>query len=227
MMKSMKRICKFGLLGLVIIVAAFMFIWKPAEQEIVELSGLVAYRSVDYLLEDATLIATGRIAGQSEPFEILNSNGVDKSIFTDYYFTIDSALKGEPYAETITVRMEGGTVIHHSYPILNQRDQYLLFLYNEKCGGWYNTTGNYYYIDGLAQGAYRMDEEGAFVNVESGEELPAQALISPQLDEPVNEEHFREEMEETFRHNYETGMDSWEEYQYNLAQLDQYAAILP
>ena len=229
---AIKKICKVSIITLVVVVSTVMLIWKPAEQEIIEKGGLLAYRSVEDLVNDSIVIATGKVAGKSEGFEILHSNGENRDIFTDYYFTIDNVLKGNPYDETVTLRMPGGTVGNRTvydfcYPTLNQQDEYLLFFYRPGTGGWFNTPGDYYYLYGANQGAYRMDGKGAFFNVDSGEELPAQALISPQLDEPVDEAHFREETEEAFRHNYETGMDSWEEYQYNLAQLDQYAAILP
>ncbi len=192
----------------------------------------LAERSMDELLSDSTVIATGKITGGPHGVEIEHATvpGLTR-IYSEYDFTIDQVLKGQPYAETVSVRVLGGSVglfteVYDGSPQLNQEDEYLLFLVNENCGGAYHTEGDYYRLFGQVQGAYVLGEDAVYRNVGTGEELPGEALISPHLEEEPDPDYYREKQLETYRGNYERGMDSLEEYKENVRSLDQYAKIV-
>ena len=55
------------------------------------------------------------------------------------------------------------TEVYEHSPVLSGENEYLLFLYKPARGGAYNTDGDYYYILGLTQGTFVMDEEGDFI----------------------------------------------------------------
>lgn len=173
-------------------------------------------RTMEELLSDSTLIAEGTITGDPETIQIEHATvpGMVRP-YTCWNFTITHVLKGEPYAGTVSVRLPGGkntegvTEIYSGTPEFQEGDEYLLFLFNPKCGNAFNTEGDYYSLYGLVQGAsYKKTGDGTYVNPATENELPAYALVSAHLDEPVDEDLFRRRDEEAFRHNYETGMDT-------------------
>ena len=197
----------------------------------VYIQGSLAYRSIEDLLDDSAVIATGKITGQSESFKVKHATSGWTEVHTDYYFTIDNVLKGEPYADTVNVRMEGGTVgnyteIYSGSPEFNQEDEYLLFLRRPSYGGAVTTEGGYYTVYGRGQGTFALDSEGVYRNVETDEELPGKVFISPHLDEEVDPDKARQEQLEVYEENYRTGFITKEEYDRCVASLDIYAKIV-
>lgn len=194
--------------------------------------GCLAYRSIDDLLEDSAVIATGKITGQSEAFQVSHATTPSwTQVYTDHYFTTTNVLKGQPYADTVHVRIEGGTVdnyteVYDCSPQLNQEDEYLLFLRRPTFGGAFETEGDYYTINGLIQGAYVLDSQGLYRNIETQEELPGKVFLSPHLDEEVDEGKARREQLEVYRENYESGFITKEEYDQCVAGMDLYGKIV-
>ena len=193
--------------------------------------GSLVALSTEDLLRDATIIAIGEVTGKSKSYHIESTNG-GRNIYTDTYFTISNVLKGEPYAETVSIRQEGGsvgtsTVIVDCEPKLKEGHEYLLFLYNTNCGGPFETRDDYYYICGLPQGTFVKAEDGEFYNIETNEPLPEKVFISPHLDEEVDEDYFRREAEEAYRNNLATGFITEEEYEQYMRELDVYATKIP
>ncbi len=197
-----------------------------------QIDGCLAGVTMEELLADSAVIATGKITGGPHSFVVEHASvpGLT-AYYSQYDFTIDQVLKGEPYAETVSVRIPGGVVDgvgeHYSgTPCFNREDEYLLFLVTETHGGGYSTRDDYYRPHGLVQGVYIRDEEGIYHNIASGEELPSEALISPHLDEVREEGQDREELLADFRQRYEEGNISQEEYEELLREIDQYATVV-
>ena len=197
----------------------------------VYIQGSLAYRSIDDLLEASAVIATGKITGQSESFKVKHATSGWTEVHTDYYFTIENILKGEPYADTVNVRMEGGTVgnyteVYSGSPEFNQEDEYLLFLYRPTYGGAFTTEGEYYTVRGRVQGTYVLGDDGIYRNISTGEELPNKVFISPHLDEEFDPDKARREQLEVYAENYRTGFITKEEYDNCVASMDKYAKIV-
>lgn len=198
----------------------------------VYISGSIVEKSLDDLYEQSTLIAFGSITGKSEAFQIKNVSGSIAN-FTDYYFQLDNTLRGNAERDTITVRIQGGTVdnyteIYEFSPDLKIGNKYLLFLYKPGRGGAYNTEGDYYYVLGLTQGSFYEDNTGDFVS-ESGTVLTKNSLIST-LDtyskKPINEDYFRNEYIENQKRNLKNGFITQEEFDEMMINIDNYAIIL-
>ena len=197
-----------------------------------QIDGCLAGVTMEELLADSAVIATGKITGGPHSFVVEHASvpGLT-AYYSEYDFTIDTVWKGRPYAETVSVRIPGGVVdgVGERYsgtPQFNQEDEYLLFLVTENHGGGYSTRDDYYRPHGLVQGVYIQDEEGVYHNTASDEELPGEAMISPHLDEVREEGQDREELLDDFRQRYEEGNISQEEYEELLDQLDQYATVV-
>lgn len=193
--------------------------------------GSLIYRDTEDLLTHSNIIAIGTVTGKSKSYEVIGTKN-SKNIYTDTYFTITNALKGKPYAETVSIRQEGGSIGTHtavaeSEPKLEIGKEYLIFLYNSNCGGIYETDDDYYQIYGLSQGTFEKSDDGEFYNIKTHEPVPAEVFISPHLDEEVDENYFRKERAETYRLNYENGIDTLEEYEANMRGLDEYGTKIP
>lgn len=194
--------------------------------------GCLAQRTIEDLLEQSAVIAIGKVTGQSEPYRISHATNPDwTEIHTDYYFTISNVLKGDPYSETVNVRVEGGTIdnyteIYDCSPVLNQEDEYLLFLYRPAFGGAFETEGDYYTIRGLVQGTFVLGEDGVYRNIMDNKELPSEVFISPHLDEEVDENAERERQLQVYKENYETGFITQEEYEECVRSMDIYGQII-
>lgn len=200
-------------------------------QRCIPRSGGIFVQPIDYspemLSTQSAVIATGKITGRSDAFQVIGYSGAI-TVFTDFYFTITDSIKGTPYAETVSVRIPGGKVGNYEEvfspdPQFNVGDEYLLFLYNPGRGSSFVTEEEHYFLVGFSQGAYVKNAEGEFVNTLGGGKLPEAALLPTQSDEVYDEEHFRSELKESYQSNYENGLNSWEEYQENLASLEYYA----
>ncbi len=201
--------------------------WQRCIPVTVQVDGLLQAYSPEELSSQAAVIAVGEITGRSAPFQIVSYQG-DIIVYTDFYFTITGTMKGAPYGETVSVRVPGGKVggreeLYPCEPPFQEGGEYLLFLYNPGRGSAFVTGEDHYFLLGSSQGAYEKNAAGAFVNALTGEALPETALVSAQSNEGYGEDYFRHELEETYRANYESGFDTWEEYQENLAGLERYA----
>ena len=189
------------------------------------------YYTTEDLLNESTLIATGKITGRSESYVIETVDGGCRQPFRNYSFAITNTLKGEPYADTVSIRVDGGEMdgLEYNYdsaPKFNQEDEYLLFLYRSDCGGGFETQDDYYNLTGLIQGAYVLGSDGVYRNVQDDEVLPSEVFISPHMDEELDENYYRNKALKAFKGNYETGFITKEEYDKYVAGLDKYARIV-
>ena len=105
----------------------------------VYISGTLVERNFEDLYEQSALIALGTVTEKSEAFQIQNVSGSIAN-FTDYSFKINSTLRGNADNDTVTVRVQGGTVgnyteIYEFSPDLEKNKEYLLFLYKPGSGG--------------------------------------------------------------------------------------------
>lgn len=152
----------------------------------------LAYKSIEDLMNESTLIIYGKVIGNSEPFLIKPTNGGDPVYHTDYYIEpinlyrgvisvdisldeneseISSSSYGTIPDDAITVRVMGGsngdvTTIADSEANLEVGNEYLLFLYQTGTGGGYNTKGDYYYVCGAKQGAFSILESAEIESAE-------------------------------------------------------------
>ena len=222
---------KVGILATLIVTisAAAIGIAFHQPHETAYISGLLAPVSTDDLFSQSSLVVRGQVSGRSDSFQIQSPSGLVAN-FTDYYFTIDNILRGSYGSNTVTVRLHGGTVgnyteIYEQTPTINQDTEYLLFLYRPGRGGAFNTEGDYYYILGLTQGIFVEESEGVFLS-ETGEKLISNVFLSTIADAPVNENYFREQYIHNQQLNLENGFITQEEYDFRMANIDQYATIV-
>ena len=140
-------------------------------------------------------------------------------------------MRGNDSDDELTVRVQGGTIgnvteVYEHSPVLSGENEYLLFLYKPARGGAYNTDGDYYYILGLTQGTFVMDEEGDFISG-TGVALPADDIAQYVNNAgPVNVNYFREEYIANQKRNLETGFITQEEYDELMDEIDEYATIV-
>ena len=138
------------------------------------LSGTFPRRSEEDLMEISSLVVHGRVVGRTQAFTVENQFYGASTIFTDYFVEVYEVLRGEAYADTITVRMEGGatnerTLITTFTPTFTRGGEYLLFL-TIPSGDAFDTPGEYYYIIGGSQGVFerspmqRFSEDGEVVS---------------------------------------------------------------
>lgn len=221
-----------SVIAVAVVIAGISLGVSKLSHKTVYISGTLVERSLDDLYEQSALVAYGTITGQSEAFQIQNVSGPIAN-FTDYYFRINSTLRGSAESDTVTVRVQGGTVgnyteVYEFSPSLEADNEYLLFLYKPGRGGAYNTAGDYYYVLGLTQGSFSEDSNGNFVS-ESGEVISQESLISAlnadDLD-PVDENYFRNEYIANQQRNLENGFITQEEFDEMMENIDQYATIV-
>ena len=96
------------------------------------------------------------------------------------------------------------------------------------CRAFYRKSiviGDYYYILGLTQGIFVEESEGVFLS-ETGEKLTSNVFLSTIADAPVNENYFREQYIHNQQLNLENGFITQEEYDFRMANIDQYATIV-
>ncbi|MCD8145567.1 MAG: hypothetical protein LUD79_09630 [Oscillospiraceae bacterium] len=218
--------------AVVLVIAAAVFGITRLSHKTVYISGTLEEKTLDDLYEQSALVAVGTVSGKSEAFQIQNVSGGTAN-FTDYYFDVSTALRGAAESETVTVRVQGGTVgnyteVCESSPALEVGDEYLLFLYKPGRGGAYNTEGDYYYVLGQAQGCFTADSSESYVS-QNGVTLTQESLTAALSDEdlePVNVDYFREEYIANQQRNLESGFITQEEYDEMMANIDQYATIV-
>lgn len=216
----------------VVVAASISMVVKRLPQETVYISGTLAEKSIDDLYEQSALIVFGEITGKSEAFQIQNVSGSIAN-FTDYYFKINSTLRGSTENNIVTVRVQGGTVgnyteVYEFSPDFEMNHEYLLFLYKPGRGGAYNTEGDYYYVLGLTQGSFSEDSSGNFVS-EHGEVISEVSLISALAEndlEPVDENYFRKKYIENQQRNLKNGFITQEEFDNIMENIDHYATII-
>lgn len=202
-------------------------------EEIVSVSsGLLAAVTLDDLMYEACLVAEGTIVDVSDAFYIEHAGGGGKLIYTDYTLRVDTVYRGEPYADKVTIRCEGGTVgketlIAEQSPKLKMDESYLLFLYQPGSGGAYNTQGDYYYVAGQIQGVFsKHGEIYTAQDYESITQEEFEAKLKEMENEPVNESYSRDTFVRNQKSNLDSGFMSQEEYDAAMDSLDQYATIV-
>ena len=225
------RMTRGRILALVaVIIVAICAACLPAlHGETVYISGSLVKRDIDDLFEKSSLAVIGTVTGQSEAFQIEHVSGGVRN-FTDYYFTIENTLRGSAETQTVTIRIQGGTVddyteIFEHSPDLKLGEEYLVFLYKPGRGGNYNTEGDYYYILGQTQGVFTQESSGDFVSA-TGVRLTSTMMVSTINDEPVNENYFREEYIANQQRNLQNGFITQEEYDELMDNIDQYATVV-
>ena len=220
------------LILIAIIIASISIGFMQLAPKAVYISGSIEEKSTNDLCEQSSLIALGTITGKSEAFKIKNVSG-SVANFTDYYFKVDSILRGNADSETVIVRVQGGTVgryteIYELSPNLEENNEYLLFLYKPGRGGAYNTEGDYYYVLGLTQGCFEKDGTDSFVS-QNGQILSQEKLVVVLEDEAgrtVDENYFRNEYIENQKRNLQNGFITQEEFDSMMANIDVYANII-
>jgi len=88
------------------------------------------YYSIDHLSDSADLVVVGTVSS-STPYKWRDAH--HSILFTDFHFTVDSVLKGDPDAKEILIRQTGGKVsCKTSYiiddPLFTKRTKMVLFL---------------------------------------------------------------------------------------------------
>ena len=215
------------------------------DKNVILKSGLLAEIDLEELKKSSSMIVYGAFNGKSEPFIIESVKGTE-SIFTDYYFDITYLLRGEDKSESVTIRIEGGTVgdtcvINELSPILKMGKNYLLFLKKPIKGG-YTTKGNYYYINGGNQGIYVNDSikdlsgdigEKLIYMTDENEKNPnslefnsfKKSLDDYNKNTVVNEEYLKNKYINSLNNNLKNKIITEEEYSLCISEMNKYAQI--
>lgn len=198
-------------------------------------SGLLPSYSYQDLLNQAPVIVTGYVADETL-IKIEPVGGGSTAPFTDYTVEVEDVLRGSlDTGEQITVRVQGGDSasgvgVEDSVQFaLN--DEVLLFLYQPKMGGSYNTEGDYYYVLGQSQGVYRAidltsysNDEGKMVDVvDLKDDLSAMTIAQKQSAENIN--RFYEEFIANQKKNLENGFITRAEFDQLMHDVQEYATI--
>lgn len=137
----------------------------PAISNMTIRTGLLIGYTVDELMKYSGLVVYGTVTHISEPFAIECVEGGYK-LMTDMTITPIKTLRGEEKKE-VKVRLEGGQISDYienydDLPEFLLGEEWLLFLNTPNMGGSYHTEGDYYYITGLQQGAFKsLDKPGS------------------------------------------------------------------
>ena len=138
----------------------------------VEKEGVLEGYTYQDLLDKTPVVIMAHVKSVADPIQIMPVSGTTLSNFTDFTLTVDEVFRGDiSVGDEVVVRIEGGqtnglNVVVEESPELSMNSQMLMFLYQPNMGGAYNTTGDYYYIQGVSQGAFVQAEnnENSYVN---------------------------------------------------------------
>lgn len=201
-------------------------------------SGLLPSYSYQDLLNQAPVIVTGSVVDASI-IQIVPVGGENPAAFTDYTVEVVNALRGSlNTGEKITVRVQGeqtsnssGVGVEDSVQF-SLDDEVLLFLYQPKMGGSYNTEGDYYYILGQSQGAYQTDNSTSYSNV-AGEAIDVAdlqddlfAMSSEQKQSAENINRFYEEFIANQQKNLENRFITRDEFDQMMQNIQEYATVV-
>lgn len=196
-------------------------------------SGLLPAYTLDDLVDRSNLIVRAKMISRSNPFEIKPVFGESTSVFTDYTFEIETVLKGSPKDDSVIVRTRGGStgdriVFAEDEPEFTVGKDVLLFLYQPGMGSGYNTTGDYYYVTGVSQGVYELENDIAIQTLTK--ERSTYDKIRESVETQVRNGGTtiipREEFQDNLDRNLKNGFINEKDYQLLLAESDQYAEIV-
>ena len=206
------------------------------------ITNVIAGKTTDQLIEESNLIAVCELKEVSDAFQI-EAVGGGVMNFTDYYFEVKEAMRGETpdNSNIVTVRIQGGIVDNWSVEMSDYYEfeydkKYLLFLTHPGMGSGFNTEGDYYYITGSIQGIYPFEEEvssparSSYAVLENGmESAPIQLISLQEQIDTVNESvppetnvNYKQFLENQ-KGNLDSGWITQEEYDNALAEAKQYA----
>lgn len=194
------------------------------------------------LKKESDLIVTGEIADAGKGIVIEKADGA-RETYTDYTFAIHDVLKGEPTGEQVTVRVLGGKTnlgelipASVSVPVFEKENAYLLFLYQPKMGGGFNTLGDYYYVLGQSQGSYDLAGDTAALSETYRSQFDSSLtfqsadlktdLVRNQATYQHSPQDYREIALANAKANLESGFFTEDEYRNILKQFDEYATII-
>lgn len=190
---------------------------------------LAAELELSELVEQSALIVQGQVASQSEEFYIQPVFDGTAMGYLDYTVRIAEVHRGETDKGVITVRIPTASNI-----ALEEGQDVLLFLYPPAMGGGYNTEGDYYYITGAQQGIYLVQESengtvfwNRFGNVRETAASFLEEIMALSAEYPVNDRYNYDTFLENAQRNLDNGVITREEYDRYLAELEEYAVILP
>lgn len=191
-------------------------------------SGILEEMTEDDLFAQSSLIALGTVSNISESFQVISTSETINN-YTDYMFSIEKTYRGDAKSDTVTVRLEGGTVdgrteVYTPTADLKVGETYLLFLFQPNFGGGCYLQGDYYMILGLPQGVFVTTDDGGFVS-QMGTKISMQTLLDRAEEYPIDPMFFRNRFIENQRINLENGFISQEDYDNLMESLDTYAHI--
>ena len=192
-------------------------------------TGTIVKRDLNNLFETSNLVALCTITSEPVSFYVQRADS-GKDILSDQFAKVDKVIMGTPYNDTVVIRIPGGTVgnrteKYEENPVLEVGKQYLLFLSKPDMGGSYNTVGDYYYVQGLKQGVYKVTGNNEFVSL-YGEKITADSLVIPSTVSRDGIYSVREEYLRNQEHNLKNGTITRERYEQAINIVDKYAIIL-
>lgn len=216
---------------------------KVADNDVVtvEKEGVLEGYTYKDLLDRTPVIIMAHVKKISDPIQIIPVSGATPSNFTDYTLSVDEVLRGEVNVDDeIVVRIEGGetnglNVVVEESPALLTDGKMLMFIYQPNMGGAYNTTGDYYYIQGVNQGVFTNEEhdENSYINYSGNIAITLDALRTDLLTmsrgrtmSATDEDRVYKEFLENQRRNLENGFITQEEYEQLLKDVQSYATIV-
>jgi len=227
-------------LGVVCFLAIAIVVYPMLTLTTVRISGLMMGMTFDDMFEQSSLVVYGEVVSKPQSFKI-RSVGGGEMIFTDYYIKPIQVLRGNTdMSDAITVRLYGGTVgdrreLVDGEPVLSKNDKFVLFLYKPARGGGFNTEGDYYYVSGGKQGAFKdagFLGEDTWLRPEDSdfEEMSFSEIVvlaeNANVEIPIDEEYNRNHFLRSIQGNLETGFMQQEEADRLLVEMNTYATII-
>ena len=207
----------------------------------VEKEGVLEGYTYQDLLDKTPVVIMAHVKSVADPIQIMPVSGTTLSNFTDFTLTVDEVFRGDiSVGDEVVVRIEGGqtnglNVVVEESPELSMNSQMLMFLYQPNMGGAYNTTGDYYYIQGVSQGAFVQAEnnENSYVNYAGNITLTLDTLKDDLLMmsrsrtlAATDEDRVYKEFLKNQQINLENGFITQEEYEQLLEEVQNYATTI-
>jgi len=227
--------------GIICFAVAIVLIFPYIPLRTEHISGLLYGKSIDDMFEQSSLVVYGKVDSKSKSFQIEDSEG-GVNLCTDYYIKPIEVLRGDANgAEKITVRIDGGLYENIKYidegePDFNIGGKFVLFLYRPARGGGFNTEGDYYYVSGGCQGAFKnvgKYDTGDIALLQGGDYGEGKTMTEMrELTEkanqeiPIDEEYNKNQFLKNIQLNLENGFMEQEEADRLIKSIEEYATIV-
>lgn len=133
--------------------------------------------TVDLLAAETSFAIKGTVTGLIDVPPVVDEVGI-QNVFTDVVIDVKKDLSGKYTDDTITVRVQGGTIdnteyVYESSPEFAIGEKVFIFVDEKEPESIY---GDNYYVAGLQHGKYNLDDDGKAKNKNSDRNMSEKDL---------------------------------------------------